>query len=115
MSSLITLVFQLAIMSTFLYTLLGLTVGSSLHCAVRREISPCTCRHQEENTGAIQVTCERMTSFSQVVNALQDRFEKDVVISLTISYSKLEDLPHLSFENLALNVHNLKLNYDNLR
>lgn len=114
MSSLITLVFQLAIMSTFLYTLLGLTVGSSLHCAVRREISPCTCRHQEENAGAIQVTCERMTSFSQVVNALQDRFEKEVVISLTISYSKLEDLPMLSFQNLALNVHNLKLNYDNL-
>ncbi|XP_054276839.1 leucine-rich repeat-containing protein 1 [Macrosteles quadrilineatus] len=92
----------------------GLTVGSSLHCAVRREISPCTCKHHEERPGSIQVTCERMTSFMQVVTALKDRFEEDVTISLTISYSQLEDLPLLSFLKLGLNVETLKLNHDDL-
>lgn len=33
-------------MSGLLYTLLGLAASSSLHCAVRREISPCTCRQE---------------------------------------------------------------------
>lgn len=34
-------------MSGLLYTLLGLAASSSLHCAVRREISPCTCRQED--------------------------------------------------------------------
>lgn len=34
-------------MSGLLYTLLGLAASSSLHCAVRREINPCTCRQEE--------------------------------------------------------------------
>lgn len=34
-------------MSGILYTLLGLAASTSLHCAVRREISPCTCRQEE--------------------------------------------------------------------
>lgn len=34
-------------MSGFLYTLLGLAASSTLHCAVRREISPCTCRQED--------------------------------------------------------------------
>uniref|UniRef100_A0A1B6E451 LRRCT domain-containing protein n=1 Tax=Clastoptera arizonana TaxID=38151 RepID=A0A1B6E451_9HEMI len=114
MPSLWTLAFQLVIVNTFLYSLLGLTVGTSFHCAVRREISPCTCRHQEENTGVIQVTCERMTSFSQVVGALRDKFEPEVKIALTISYSNLEDLPESGFQELGMNVNKLILNFDQL-
>lgn len=34
-------------MSGILYTLLGLAASTSLHCAVRREINPCTCRQEE--------------------------------------------------------------------
>lgn len=34
-------------MSGLLYTLLGLVASASLHCAVRREINPCTCRQEE--------------------------------------------------------------------
>lgn len=111
----LTLALQLALLSTSLSPLLGLTAGSALHCAVRREISPCTCKHQEERPGSIQVTCERMSSFVQVIAALKDRFEEDVTISLTVAYSKLEDLPLLSFQKLGLNVYTLKLNHDNLR
>lgn len=37
-------------MSGLLYTLLGLAASSSLHCAVRREISPCTCRQEKFST-----------------------------------------------------------------
>lgn len=40
-------------MSGLLYTLLGLAASSSLHCAVRREISPCTCRQEEFSTSVI--------------------------------------------------------------
>ncbi|XP_003705877.1 leucine-rich repeat-containing larval translucida [Megachile rotundata] len=40
-------------MSGLLYTLLGLAASTSLHCAVRREISPCTCRQEEFSTSVI--------------------------------------------------------------
>nr|CAD7598644.1 unnamed protein product [Timema genevievae] len=104
-----------AVMSTFLYTLLGLTVGSSLHCSVRREISPCTCRIQEPDTDTTVVACERMASFSQVVQALQYKFPPDADITLKIAYSQLEDLEGHSLQELGLAVTNLKLNQDNLR
>ncbi|PNF40024.1 hypothetical protein B7P43_G12937 [Cryptotermes secundus] len=103
-----------AAMSTFLYTLLGLTVGASLHCSVRREISPCTCRVQEPNTNTILVACERMTSFTQVVDALREKFAPEVEISLRIAYSRLDDFMNHTFQELGLDVTNLKLNHDNL-
>lgn len=34
-------------MSALVYGLLTLVAGSNLHCAVRREISPCTCRQED--------------------------------------------------------------------
>lgn len=40
-------------MSGLLYTLLGLAASTSLHCAVRREISPCTCRQEEFSSSVI--------------------------------------------------------------
>ncbi|KAK0177965.1 hypothetical protein PV328_001958 [Microctonus aethiopoides] len=43
-------------MSGLLYTLLGLAASSSLHCAVRREISPCTCRQDKFSTPNIVVS-----------------------------------------------------------
>lgn len=104
-----------AAMSTFLYTLLGLSVGASLHCSVRREISPCTCRVQEPNSNTILVACERMTSFTQVVEALKDKFAPDVEISLRIAYSWMDDFFNHTFQELGLAVTDLKLNHDNLR
>jgi len=103
-----------ATMSTFLYTLLGLTVGASLHCSVRREISPCTCRVQEPHSNTIQVACERMTSFTQVVDALRGKFASDVEISLKIAFSRLDDFTNHTFQELGLAITNLKLNHDNL-
>ncbi|KAJ9592527.1 hypothetical protein L9F63_015800 [Diploptera punctata] len=101
-------------MSTFLYTLLGLTVGASLHCSVRREISPCTCRLQEPTSNTILVACERMSSFTQVVDALRDKFPPDTDIALRIAYSHLDDFTNHSFQELGLAVTKLKLNHDNL-
>lgn len=101
------------VMSTLLYTLLGLTVGSTLHCAVRKEISPCTCRKQDLN--GVLVNCERMTSFGQVVDALQDKFPAKELIILKVTYSALEDLPYRNFQELNMSIHNLQLNHDNLR
>ncbi|XP_069694189.1 insulin-like growth factor-binding protein complex acid labile subunit [Periplaneta americana] len=105
---------RVAIMSTFLYTLLGLTVGASLHCSVRREISPCTCRVQEPRANAILVACERMVSFAQVVDALRDKFAPDTDISLRVAHSRLDDFANHTFQELGLAVTNLKLNHDNL-
>ncbi|XP_059613414.1 protein artichoke [Phlebotomus argentipes] len=101
-------------MATLLYTIFGITAGASLHCAVRREISPCTCAPHETFPNSIVVTCERMETFSQVVDALQDRFQMDAVISLTITHSQLEDLEARAFWEMNMNVKNLRLNFDNL-
>ncbi|GAB0100362.1 Leucine-rich repeat [Sergentomyia squamirostris] len=101
-------------MATLLYTIFGITAGASLHCAVRREISPCTCAPHEMFPNTILVTCERMETFTQVVDALQDRFQPDVVIWLKITHSQLEDLEKRAFWEMNMNVKNLRLNFDNL-
>lgn len=56
-------------------------------CPTGREISPCTCTPGMYNT--IQVTCEGMDSFHDVIEALNGRFNPDLNINLTISFSKL--------------------------
>lgn len=104
---------NLPTMSTLLYTILGLTVGSTLHCAVRKEISPCTCRRQDVNK--VLVNCERMTSFGEVVDALQDRFSSKEMITLKVTFSALDDMPQRSFQELNMSVVNLQLLHDNLR
>nr|CAD7426205.1 unnamed protein product [Timema monikensis] len=100
--------------------------GASLHCQPRHDdvrcetgfyisqISPCTCRIQEPDTDTTVVACERMASFSQVVQALQNKFPPDADITLKIAYSQLEDLEGHSLQELGLAVTNLKLNHDNL-
>lgn len=114
--------FTLYIFSYLLNTvesIAGLSFGANVHCAVRKEISPCTCRHQEPgqdnpNTKVIAVICERMTSFQQVVTALQGRFDDDVGIFLKISHSVLDDLPQLNFQQMGLNIAQLRLIHNNL-
>jgi hypothetical protein len=91
---------------------MGLTAGVSLHCAVRREISPCSCTPA---LNKIEVSCERMESMGQVVNALSDRFAADDKIWLKITHSQLEDLEKFDFMNMNMNIHNLRLNFVNLR
>uniref|UniRef100_A0A1B0CMI0 Putative secreted protein n=2 Tax=Lutzomyia longipalpis TaxID=7200 RepID=A0A1B0CMI0_LUTLO len=101
-------------MATLLYTIFGITAGASLHCAVRREISPCTCAPHEAYLNTIEVNCERMETFTQVVDALQDRFQPDIAIWLRITYSQLEDLEARTFLEMNMNVKHLRLNFDNL-
>lgn len=100
-----------ATMSTFLYTLLGLTVGSSLHCAERREISPCSCRSEGS---AVLVACERIASFAQVRDALHARFPADTNVALRIAHSSLHDLRDFTFLQLGFVIGTLKLNHDNI-
>lgn len=106
---------MLNIMSTFLLTVLGLTVGSSYHCAMRREIVPCTCRLQEPKLTTIVVACEEMKSFSHVIDVLQNRFSPEQDISLKISFSPLNDMNGRSFKELGMSISNLNLNFDDLR
>ncbi|GLH11835.1 Uncharacterized protein GBIM_16580 [Gryllus bimaculatus] len=70
-----------AAMSTFLYTLLGLAAGSSLHCAERRDISPCSCRAQEPGQ-PLKVACERVAGLSAVLAALAGRFPPETEVAL---------------------------------
>ncbi|XP_046413909.1 toll-like receptor 6 [Neodiprion fabricii] len=117
------------IMSGLLYTLLGLAASSTLHCAVRREISPCTCRRQEFGTMAvlhgngngnptttelIHVECEQMQSFNQVAEALRGRFVPEQQITLKVTYSHLHDISRHDFKELRMTITNLQLNYNNL-
>uniref|UniRef100_A0A182WKN9 Uncharacterized protein n=4 Tax=Cellia TaxID=44534 RepID=A0A182WKN9_9DIPT len=105
---------ETAAMATLLYTIIGMTASASLNCAVRREISPCTCS-PGLFANNIDVKCEQMESFGQVVNALQDRFTEDHNIWLTISHSQLLDLAALSFWEMNMNIKSLRINFDNLR
>ncbi|XP_057329045.1 chondroadherin-like protein [Microplitis mediator] len=54
-------------MSGLLYTLLGLAASASLHCAVRREISPCTCRQEKYSPPAGVVTSSSSVSESPTI------------------------------------------------
>jgi hypothetical protein len=56
-----------------------------------------------------------MTSFTQVVEALKDKFAPEVDISLRIAYSRMDDFFNHTFQELGLAVTDLKLNHDNLR
>ncbi|XP_031779983.1 insulin-like growth factor-binding protein complex acid labile subunit isoform X2 [Nasonia vitripennis] len=126
-------------MSGLLYTLLGLAASSSLHCAVRREISPCTCRqedfaapivagppvtasngpatsvaHAVPHGERIEVECERMESFHQVAEALSGKFTPDQQIILRVSHSQLRDISKHGFKELRMSIMRLELNYDGL-
>ena len=120
-------------MSGLLYTLLGLAASSSLHCAVRREISPCTCRQEapiinpSSNGNAnnangnthvhverIEVVCERMESFDQVAEALRGKFTPEQQITLRVSHSQLRDISRHDFKELRMSISRLDLNHDHL-
>ena len=102
-------------MATLLYTIIGITAGASLNCGVRREISPCTCSPHELYPSSIEVKCEQMESFGQVVNSLQNRFQPDFNIRLSISHSKLADLDQRTFAEMNMKIKTLKMVFDDLR
>lgn len=103
------------IMATLLYTIFSFTASASLHCAVRREISPCTCSPHPMFANTISVTCEKMESFSHVVDSLQDKFTPDLQIWLKITHSQMIDFEKRHFAEMNMNVKNLRLNHNNLR
>ncbi|XP_053624274.1 leucine-rich repeat protein SHOC-2-like [Plodia interpunctella] len=104
-----------ALAAALLCALAGqLGAGASLHCAMRREISPCTCRREETGTGAILVVCQRITAYEEIARALTNKFSPETKIGLDISYSKLPDFEDHSFRELGLSITRLKLNFDNL-
>ncbi|KAE8736696.1 hypothetical protein FOCC_FOCC017849 [Frankliniella occidentalis] len=80
----------------------------SVHCAERRDITPCTCNPMTRSR-SIEVMCERMTSFGQVVTALHGRFQPGVHIALSVSFSQLDDIPERGFDELGLSVTKLTL------
>ncbi|KAK5642667.1 hypothetical protein RI129_008834 [Pyrocoelia pectoralis] len=97
-------------MSTLLLSVLGLTLGAQ-QCLVWKEIAPCTCLNE---TSKIEIFCEKMSSYEQVVNTLQNKFLPTDRILLRISSSTLQDLPQKSFKELNMNIENIQLNNDNL-
>ncbi|XP_072747608.1 protein phosphatase PHLPP-like protein [Anoplolepis gracilipes] len=124
-------------MSGILYTLLGLAASASLHCAVRREISPCTCRQEEfsspqaqtassvnanNNAGGgghhvgerIEVMCEKMNSFNQLAEALSGKFTPEQQITLRVAHSNLRDISRHDFKQLRMSITRLELNHDHL-
>ncbi|KAM3968689.1 leucine-rich repeat-containing larval translucida [Aphomia sociella] len=106
---------MLALAAALLCALAGqLGAGASLHCAMRREISPCTCRREETGTGAILVVCQRINAYEDIARALTNKFSPETKIGLDISYSQLPDFDDHSFRELGLSITRLKLNFDNL-
>lgn len=101
-------------MASFMYTVFSMAQVASLHCSVRREISPCTCAPHEYSTDTIYVNCEGVGSFNQVFDALQNKLNPDLNIWLKITHSQLEDLETRTFNDMNIKIKNLKLNYDQL-
>ena len=99
-------------MASFLYTVV---VVASLHCSVRREISPCDCSLHETLNNTVVVQCERVGSFNQVFEALQNKFSPDTNIWLKITHSQLEDLETRTFDDMKMKIKNLRMNYDQFR
>lgn len=108
--------YKYAVAATLLSVLAGqLGAGASLHCAMRREISPCTCRREDTGTGAVLVVCQRINAYEEIARALTNKFSPETKIGLDISYSQLPDFAEHSFRELGLSITRLKLNFDNLR
>ncbi|XP_055378650.1 leucine-rich repeat-containing G-protein coupled receptor 4 isoform X2 [Condylostylus longicornis] len=101
-------------MSSFMFTVF------SIACAVRREISPCTCEPMQPldrnlPPHGIELACEKVDSFNQIVDSLSNKFAKNDSISLLISHSNLEDLEMRAFTEMNLNLKKLRLMSNNLR
>ncbi|XP_045783898.1 leucine-rich repeat-containing G-protein coupled receptor 4-like [Maniola jurtina] len=104
-----------ALVAALMCALAGrLGAGASFHCAMRREISPCTCRRDDVGTGAILVVCQRISTYEDIARALTGKFSPETKIGLDISYSQLPDFTEHSFRELGLSITRLKLNFDNL-
>ncbi|XP_045510407.1 leucine-rich repeat-containing G-protein coupled receptor 4-like isoform X1 [Colias croceus] len=88
--------------------------GASLHCAMRREISPCTCRREDNGTGAIVVVCKSISTYEEIARALTDKFNPETKIVLEVANSQLPDFADHTFRELGLSITRLKLNFDNL-
>lgn len=87
---------------------------ASVHCSARPEISPCTC----EPTYArnyVELLCEKVDSFHTIVNALSNKFEPNVNVSLKISHSQLDDLEMLSFMDMKMNLIKLRMQWNSLK
>ncbi|KAK4877356.1 hypothetical protein RN001_009862 [Aquatica leii] len=98
-------------MSTLLLSILGLTLGAQ-QCSVWKEIAPCTCRNDRPTT--IEIYCEKMSSYDQIVRTLQNKFLPTDKILLRIQSSTLHDLPQRTFKELNVTIENIQLNHDDL-
>lgn len=100
-------------MTALLMTIMGLSI-SAQQCSVWKEIQPCTCK-KENNSLTTTVVCDKISSFTEMYNVLQNKFSPTDKIILEVSHSKLEDLFNRSFKELNMTIESLKLNNDNLR
>ncbi|XP_049313390.1 probable serine/threonine-protein kinase DDB_G0278509 [Bactrocera dorsalis] len=101
-------------MASFVYAVWSITNVASVHCAVRPELSPCTCEPIYADN-YVELSCEKVDSFHKIVDALSNKFEPEVNISLKISHSQLEDLEMRSFMEMKLKLVKLRLQWNSLR
>lgn len=90
-------------------------VRAVVHCAQRREISPCSCRLQEGAPRQLVLACERMSSYARVAAALTGVFAPGTPVTLALKYSEVHDVSQHRFSELGLLITNLQLNNDNIR
>ncbi|XP_041987226.1 protein artichoke-like [Aricia agestis] len=86
--------------------------GATLHCAMRREISPCTCTQNDPHTGTIIVHCNKINTFEDITRALTNKFSPETKIDLRVSYSQLPDFEDHSFRELGLSITKLWMTHD---
>ncbi|XP_018580298.1 insulin-like growth factor-binding protein complex acid labile subunit isoform X2 [Anoplophora glabripennis] len=103
------MVFYCLTMSTLLLSILGLSAGLQ-HCPMWKQIAPCSCRL--DTAKLTSISCEKMTSYDQVVGTLRGHFSPSDKVSLRLASSYLEDLQFRSLKELNVTLENLKLNHD---
>ncbi|EDV97032.1 leucine-rich repeat and death domain-containing protein 1 [Drosophila grimshawi] len=87
---------------------------ATLQCAVRPEISPCTCETGKA-FNHVELACEKLESFNAVVDSLANKLNPDMKIDLKITHSHLDDLEMRSFRDMNFNLYKLRMQWNNLR
>uniref|UniRef100_A0A1I8PFR5 LRRCT domain-containing protein n=1 Tax=Stomoxys calcitrans TaxID=35570 RepID=A0A1I8PFR5_STOCA len=101
-------------MASFVYAVWSITNVASVHCAARPEISPCTCEPTYTHNH-VELLCEKVDSFHTIVDALSNKFDPNINVSLKISHSQLEDLEMRSFMDMKINVIKLRMQWNDLK
>ncbi|XP_030750402.1 insulin-like growth factor-binding protein complex acid labile subunit [Sitophilus oryzae] len=97
-------------LSVFYSALLG--VSLAFQCPIWRDILPCTCTHSIPLSKSVIIECEKMTTYSQVLDIFRGFFSPSDRIHLKLNKSSMQDLQYRAFAELNATIEELSLNHN---